>query len=670
MVGGAGGEPSHDRHAALVGRDALVDELGELVQSAVAGAGGLVVLSGPVGIGKTRLLDEVAVMARSAGAAVARGAGSQGGGAPTFWVWTQILRGITQSVAPGVADSLSPPQAAALSQISPDIGGQSSVAAVDRFAVFDAVAGFLVSAGRRHPLVLLMDDLEAAGEDALRLLHHVAVAARESPVLLAAAYDADEAGDPGTRSLLGDLARSGRHVRLEPLPDEPARRLARNLLGAGADDLVVDTLVRASEGNPLFLHEATRLATDPQGLTRPDFSTGFRVPEGARGVIQTRLAALPANILEVLEVAAVVGRDFDAATVARVLGRPADDVLDDLAEPLRRTVLAEKSALGEFTFTHILLRETLYEGLPTARRMRLHRKVAEGLEEQFASNLEPHLARLAHHWFKAAQAGDPARALDYAVRAGGQAEALGGIDQARRLYQRAMRIAEVSGLRDDAVAQVESALVRLDAGVPSGAAPVPGPTRLAPEFRRTGDVWNVSFEGKTSQLLDSKGMAQLAHLLARPGHEVHAMELAGVDARSRPRPKDAPEELSLASDDMGPVLDDAALRAYRGRLAELEEDLEEALSFNDTTRAERLQGEKDALLDQLRAAVGLGGRSRRAGSNSERARVGVTRTIKHALARIEEANPALGSHLRSTIRTGTYCGYFPDPRVPIEWQLS
>jgi hypothetical protein len=116
------------------------------------------------------------------------------------------------------------------------------------------------------------------------------------------------------------------------------------------------------------------------------------------------------------------------------------------------------------------------------------------------------------------------------------------------------------------------------------------------------------------------------------------------------------------------LLDPAAKSAYRRRLAEIEEDIEQARVAGDADREERAEMERTFLVRELSRAVGLGGRDRKAGAGSERARAGVTRAIRQAMTRIEEAHPDLGAHLGRTIRTGTHCAYLPDPRAPVIWR--
>lgn len=189
--------------------------------------------------------------------------------------------------------------------------------------------------------------------------------------------------------------------------------------------------------------------------------------------------------------------------------------------------------------------------------------------------------------------------------------------------------------------------------------------------RREGDFWLVVFAGQTIRLRDLKGLRYLTRLLADPGREFHVLDLVGHE-RSGAGDADSSEErgLAFASDlAAGVLLDAQAKEAYRRRLTEIAEDIEEARAMGDDERAAQAGAERDFLVRELARAVGLGGRDRRLGSASERARASVTRAIRQAMARIHEYHPALGEHLDRSIRTGTYCTYLPDPRVPLAWQL-
>jgi hypothetical protein len=195
-------------------------------------------------------------------------------------------------------------------------------------------------------------------------------------------------------------------------------------------------------------------------------------------------------------------------------------------------------------------------------------------------------------------------------------------------------------------------------------------------FRREGEYWTISYEGAVVHLRDAKGLRHLARLLAHHGQEFHAVDLEAAEgrpgqaARVGPRGRAGDGELAVRLDlgDAGVLLDATAKAAYQARLAELRAELEEAEGFHDPARATKARQEMDFLAGELARAVGLGGRDRRAASHAERARLNVTRAIRAAMANLARANPALGRHLSSTIRTGRYCSYTPDPRAPITWE--
>ncbi len=168
-----------------------------------------------------------------------------------------------------------------------------------------------------------------------------------------------------------------------------------------------------------------------------------------------------------------------------------------------------------------------------------------------------------------------------------------------------------------------------------------------------GATWAVTFAGRSRRLRDSKGLRDLAVLLARPEREVHCLELiGGADVGSDP----------------GPALDSQARRAYETRIRELHEDIEDARSANDPVRVERAEAELDALVQQLAEAFGLSGRSRAGGSAAERARSAVGWRIRSAIRQAADAHPELGRHLKNAIRTGYWCSYRPETAV--DWSVT
>ena len=185
---------------------------------------------------------------------------------------------------------------------------------------------------------------------------------------------------------------------------------------------------------------------------------------------------------------------------------------------------------------------------------------------------------------------------------------------------------------------------------------VVNPTTHTNVFRREGDHWSVGFDGRTVHVRDLKGMRYLAQLLVHPGREFHVLDMVAAETGQQ-----------TALGDAGEILDERAKTAYRRRLAETDEDIQQARALEDTDREAQAEAERDFLVRELASAVGLGGRHRRAASDSERARSGVTRAVRQAIARIGEHHPQLGEHLTRYIRTGTYCAYVPDPGAPATW---
>ena len=204
-------------------------------------------------------------------------------------------------------------------------------------------------------------------------------------------------------------------------------------------------------------------------------------------------------------------------------------------------------------------------------------------------------------------------------------------------------------------------------------------------FRREGEFWTVAYGGHIVRLRETKGLGYIAHLLRHPNVEFHALDLfAGIGAanlsgeeRRRASSLDLGEEdMERAGlrrgipEDAGEMLDDEAKVSYKRRLVELRDLLDDAREVGNTDRAAELEDEIDALTRELSRAVGLGGRDRRAGSVSERARLNATRAIRSAIERITERDATIGELLGRSIRTGTFCSYNPGPAPALDWEFG
>jgi tetratricopeptide (TPR) repeat protein len=198
-------------------------------------------------------------------------------------------------------------------------------------------------------------------------------------------------------------------------------------------------------------------------------------------------------------------------------------------------------------------------------------------------------------------------------------------------------------------------------------------------FRCDGDTRTVEFGGATAVVRDLKGLRYVERLLGDPGREFHVLDLVAVEQGSLPVPRAGRgispaisgdiSELRMSDGSGLPLIDDHAREAYRRRLAEVDDDIDEAVRLNDTGRIELAQRDREYLIAELTSAVGLGGRNRMVGGDAERARSSVTRSIRYGLERLAAHHPAIARHLHQNVHTGIYCVYAPDPLAPVEWLL-
>jgi tetratricopeptide (TPR) repeat protein len=250
----------------------------------------------------------------------------------------------------------------------------------------------------------------------------------------------------------------------------------------------------------------------------------------------------------------------------------------------------------------------------------------------------------------------------------------GDVDRARELLQRGLARAEEVGVprMDERLARAAALLPARDEGGATTPRAEPGAGIATAVLAREGDVWRLDYEGRVLRVRDAKGMRHLALLLANPGVEFHAVDVATAAEGGAAPAGERAEGLAVraGTGDAGPALDSQAKAEYRTRLEDLRAEIEEAEAFNDPERAARAREEMDFIAHELSAAVGLGGRDRRAASAAERARVNVTRALRREIRRIADEDAGLGRELETTVRTGTFCAYEPDPRRPVAWDVD
>ncbi len=306
------------------------------------------------------------------------------------------------------------------------------------------MATLLRSAAQRTPLVLVLDDLQWADAPSLLLLQFLAHELRDVRILLLGTYREVEVRQaPAVAEILGALGRDGHHVPLRGLGEEEVRRFLEETIGRSPAPVLVRAVHRETEGNPFFVDEIVRLLVAERALERhEDPSPGrFPVPQGVREAIRRRLAPLPPPAREALALASVVGREFDLAILHRACGLDPEALLETLGPALaREIVVREPGGVGRYRFAHALIRETLYEELGPAERIRLHGQIGEVLEEVHRTDPTPHLTALAHHFLEAAPARGADKALVYSTRAGRHAAASLAYEAAAAHFQSALEV--------------------------------------------------------------------------------------------------------------------------------------------------------------------------------------------------------------------------------------
>jgi len=418
----------------FVGRTAELAKLETSLGNALHGGGRVILVAGDPGIGKTRLAKEVAGRAVPQGFTVLWGRCWDSGGAPSFWPWVQALRGYarrTGEPGPGAASATPPdprlPELARLIGIDSSAGFPTLDPDQMRFRLFDATVTFLRAAAVERPLLLILDDLHAADADSLLLLRFLARGLTDIRLLVIGTYrDADARSRPEIGTLLEEVAREALSLHLRGWSEPEVTQFMVTGVGSASTGLAVSTelggaVSRVTEGNPLFVEEIVRL-WNAEGRPPEVPAQGqveVRIPDSVRAAVRQRLVLLPTPSRDALGVAAVIGREFDVAVLSRVIGtQPESGVRDLLDGAVNAAIIAElPTPLGFYTFSHILIRDTLYHDHSPSRRAALHHAVARAIEMVHAATLDAHLADLAHHYVAAVADGTAAQALQYSLQA-------------------------------------------------------------------------------------------------------------------------------------------------------------------------------------------------------------------------------------------------------------
>ncbi len=320
-----------------------------------------------------------------------------------------------------------------------------------RFRLFDSIAAFLKTASLRQPLVLVLDDLHWADQPSLMLLQFVARELGGARLLLIGTYrDMELSRQHPLAEALGELTRERlfQRVLLRGLTQEDVGRFIEMTSGNSAPHGLVEAVHPQTKGNPLFVTEVVRLLVQEGELNaekvQESESWTIRIPEGVREVIGRRLNRLSQRCNEALTVASIVGREFTLVQLKPLVEEVTEDRLFEiLEEALAARVIEElPQSVGRYQFTHALIQETLTAELSLTRRVRLHARIAQTLEELYGSDNASHASELAHHFNEAQTLTGPEKVAHYSLLAGEGALRSNAYEDALVHFQRALAAKE------------------------------------------------------------------------------------------------------------------------------------------------------------------------------------------------------------------------------------
>jgi len=440
--------------APFVGRTGALRRLRRRWQSDLPANDGLVVVSGEPGIGKTRLVARFAAGVHAGGGLVLCGRADEESVWP-YQAFVEALRHYAAHRPDVVAHARIPPAATrALAMLVPELappGAAERPAHSDggdgnRHQLVEGVVRLLLHAARAEGLLLVLEDLHWADPPTTLLLRHVLRRSEGSRLLVVATLDDRH---PGAGHALDDLRGDGDldDIQLVGLrPDEAAGLIAARTGQPAADDESTRRLCGKAGGNPFFIEELLR-------SSHPESDADARVPVAIKRVIGQRLEHLPPMFLETLTLAAVLGNDFSLKVLEAVAPEQEQDELIDALEGAVSAglIVEDLEEVDRFSFSHSLVRQTLYERPIASRRLRLHRRIAEALE---ISPLPVHPAELAHHYFEARAVGGADKAIVFGLQAGAAAQMAHAYEAAVEHYERVLGLLPLVG-RDDPAARCD-----------------------------------------------------------------------------------------------------------------------------------------------------------------------------------------------------------------------
>lgn len=449
---------------AFVGRAAELATLEEAYRHAEDGAGSVVLVSGDAGMGKSRLVEQLAVFAGVRGARVLSGRSREGPGAPPYWPWIEVgTRFVSEAgvqpireigPAAGRLQGMFPVLRELLPDQPPPEEERDPEAA--RRRLFEAYSSVVKAAADLSPTLVVLEDLHSADDASVALLEHLVGRCRQWNLLIVATFRPPASGERPPRPFQQlKQAEGATLLPLGPLSTADVARYLEDAAGIVPPQHITAEITDRTDGNPFFLAEVVKhLAATGQLLS----AQRFEIPESIAAALQLRIAALSPGAATLLQHAAVFGRDFRLRHLAELEAWPEGEVASQLAETLAARVIEATEDDGRLRFTHALMREALLVQLSPNEAGQLNGRAGDVLESQWSGRSEERASRLAEHFFEAATAIPEyrPRAVRYLELAAEQACATYSWSEAARYYRRSLQLVEQLGWQDRVAPLLES----------------------------------------------------------------------------------------------------------------------------------------------------------------------------------------------------------------------
>ena len=446
------------RRTPFVGRGDECRAIGRLLDLAKGGQGGILVISGEAGLGKTRLAEEMMADAERKGFNTFTGHCYEVEGALSYMPFVEIFESIAQALPENDLRSVLGDAAPELAKLVPDIrrllpdtpAPAQLAFQQERHFLFNRIAEFIDRLASQRPLMIVLEDLHWADDATLFLLQHLASRFETLPLLVLASYREEmlDAGGPLAKALEGLIRRRhAERLRLKSLPQPDVEAMLQSVSGQDPPGTVTRAVYQATGGNPFYVEEVFRHFSEEGKLFDPD--GGWRsdlrleegdVPDSIRLVLGRRIERLGRDARDVLATASVMGTAFDMAVIEAIIDRGSDALLDSLEEAERAHLIVPVSPgpHGGFAFAHELIRQTLLATITEPRRQRLHAKIAEAIIRLRADDPEQRAADVAQHLYMAGSLANHADTTRYLTLAGQQTMTAKDYEGGARHFARAL----------------------------------------------------------------------------------------------------------------------------------------------------------------------------------------------------------------------------------------